>query len=247
MKKSILSFIGIFAILSSIVSFYKVAVIIKGSAQVSLVSAICGIVLAWIALYGGYQTIRHKAIGRNLLLIYFTCQIPYVLIFIFTAVFFGKIPTSAIQINSPQGWLNLFSLISCVLSALALILLLTKDSFITFFEGSNTSHSILIGKILSQLTPGLGKALLGNTFTGAGLFFLYYILMKVLSIMFIGLDDIINDITNLNISFNLITIVKLIVWIFFASTDLNYVKNSSLAKENISSAVPMLYSGQKSG
>jgi hypothetical protein len=247
MKKSILRFIGIFAILNSIFALYKIAVIIKGGAQVSFFSAICGIVLAWIALYGGHQTIRRKTIGRNLLLIYFTCQIPYVLIFIFTAVFVGEIPASSIQIDLPKNWLNLFALSSCLLSVLALVLLRSKDSLDTSFEESNPSHSILIGKILSQLTPGLGKALLGNTFTGVGLFFLYFILIKVLSIMFISLDDVINDITNLDISFNLIAIIKLVVWIFFASTDLNYVKNSSLAKESKSYSAPMSYAGQKSG
>jgi len=86
MKNSVIRLIGLFALVSGGITLYHILSIAIYSPSSLSINAISEVIFAWVALYGGYQTIRFRSIGRRLLLVFFSSQAILVTVFIFILI-----------------------------------------------------------------------------------------------------------------------------------------------------------------
>jgi hypothetical protein len=233
MKNLIIRLSALFAIAAGIFGFYQAIVNIAYEPSALSFGIIRNTVLSFVAVYGGYQAIKLKLIGRRLLLIYFSSQSVFAALFA-TLIFLAFILTAnlpnlpvkpfwglAAQLISFYAWLY-FSF--CILS---LIFLGRKNIDNNFHSENNQRHFEIIGKILAVIAPGLGRALLDKLWSGIFLFFVYFLILTSFKLE-ITYDAPI--IFGVNMSLFTVLFIKgmvaLFVWFFFSNADWGFVSNA---------------------
>jgi hypothetical protein len=211
---------GIFALIAGAAIFYStISAAIYSPTSLSF-STIKDIVLLWIAIYGGYQTIKLRFIGQKLLLVFYSYQIIPAVIFIFKIAW--AIATGSInKLWLDPSWQRSFIITTsyflfCISS---LILLLRKNISGNFQPENNFHHMETVGKILSLVAPGLGRALVGSNWIGIILFYAYFSLFTgVIDIGWGGwaLPGLLFD-----------SFVKFLIWSSFFEIDWTFVKNAT--------------------
>jgi len=236
MKQGIFWLIGILALIFGVSAYYRIITDVIRSPLSLSPYLIRDTVLAWIAIYGGFQAIKLRDIGRKLLLIYFSYQLIQIFIIILGfayAIVSRKAPWYEIELQ-PLDLVSTYFL-PCILS---LILLLRKNLIDVFQAENNQTHIALIGKILSIVAPGLGRALVGSTWKGLLLFLVYFFLFTGFHIF--GTDNMEFLQPGLSYASTILDlVVKLIIWWSFFEGDWAFVKNN-VAKGPVSSPVNVL-------
>ena len=253
MKKEIARLIGVFVLIVGIIDVYNITISVIYSPSSVSINIIGEIVISWIALYGGYETIKLKFIGGKLLLVFFSYQVVQTSVLILFAIFtvaLGPSYNLSFKPYAPQLILLNTSVIAFYI--VALIFLLKKDTSSYFQTEQNHHHIEVLGKILSLITPGLGRALVGNHWVGIILFDMYFLLFTGLHIFTVsqGSDltiagKVVASSTFWNSFFDFL--VKLLIWISFFRIDWIFVKNAAKIQEDISQPTERTSSLQNSG
>ena len=136
------------------------------------ITTINSLVFSLITIYVGYQAIKLKLISLKLLFISITLSAFPITMFL-TILFYWGTHFGNIQFETYKLQ---FFLLSCSLTLLCILMVglfsIKPPGFLQ--PDVNFSHTRLLGKILSVLTPGLGRALVGNTLAGIIIFYLYF-------------------------------------------------------------------------
>lgn len=240
MKTIIIRLIGIIAIVIGIT--YFVLIIVRATLSPDSVSIpfILSALSFCILIYGGYQTVRQKAIGRKLLLIFFTCElikIALTSLFILVSYFIFQIQSGNVEINpqpfSPISleYLQWFYL-ACLLYYILSTIFFSRKSISESFAVDKSQHIKLIANILPWTAPGWGQALVGDYWKGICLFFIYYFLVTE-NIDYIKVDGTTSSPQSLLINHG----IKFCLWAFFALIDWASVHNA-VKKQNEQAASP---------
>jgi hypothetical protein len=233
MKNLIIRLSALFAIAAGILGLYRGVVNIVYEPSTLSFGTIRNIVLSFVAIYGGYQAIQLKLIGRRLLLIYFSFQSIFAALFV-ALIFLAFILTAnlpnlpvkpfwglAAQLISFYAWLY-FSF--CILS---LIFLGRRNIDNNFRPENNQRHFEIIGKTLAVIAPGLGRALMGKLWSGVFLFFIYFLIFTGINVGALGEALIISGV---NMGLLTVLFIKgmlaLFVWFFFSNGDWDFVNNA---------------------
>ncbi|PKN91625.1 MAG: hypothetical protein CVU44_18770 [Chloroflexi bacterium HGW-Chloroflexi-6] len=233
MKNLIIRLSALFAIVFGIVGLYRVIVNIVYEPSALSFGIIRDTVLSFVAIYGGYQTIQLKLIGRRLLLIYFLFQSVSAALFaaLILWAFIVTANLSSLSVDPSWGWpaqlrssYILFYFSFCILS---LIFLGRKNIDNNFHSENNQRHFEIIGKILAVIAPGLGRALFGKLWPGVFLFFIYFLI-------FIGTKMGVSGealiISGVNLGLLTVLLMKgmlaLFVWFLFSNADWGFVNNA---------------------
>jgi hypothetical protein len=222
MKRIIERTIGLLVLVFGAYSLYSAIVnILSSSAPMNFLLQIYKIAIAWVAIYGGYQTLKSKEIGRRMLIAWFSYNAS-MMAFIISVFIYNLLtnPERNFNSSSPNQYLAIAFLIFC---GSGLIFLLTakidRELLISEYR-----HVQIIGKLLSVLSPGMGRMLTGNKLVGLALISVYLLLVTG---SFSSSNTEINNLL-LNSFFNLV------VWIIFVELDWYVVQNyGKLAQEGI--------------
>ncbi len=251
MKNSVIRLIGLFALISGGITLFRILSIATYSPL--SINAISEIIFAWVALYGGYQTIRFRPIGRRLLLIFFSSQIILTIIFIFFILILGTvlIITNRLIYNpSSPEMPTLESIITAsyfILCIPSLIFLVRKDVTNCFPPEKDHHHIEVVGKTLAFVAPGLGRALVGNYWKGTLIYFVCFVSVAGLNIMSNGEISLLPKTYWPLIGFLTNFSVKLAIWFLFFQNDWAFVNNALKHVEIVSPPAKALSSEQSSG
>lgn len=241
-NKITLRLIGLFAFFMGIASLYQVIAELFITPSQSLIATINNVVLAWIAIFGGYQAAKLTSTGKKLLCIYFMFRILGTILFLGGLIFAWIKIGEDLSIEPSQQPTALIYMGYFVFSVIALVLLLKKDNAGVFGANIDVRQREIIGKVLCLLTPGLGRAFLGNIWAGFALFIAYSLVisgkfyLKIDSIRSYPLGLFLFDI-----------LFDVIIWMIFAWVDWEFVKNVIKSQKGEATLAPMVYSEQKGG
>ena len=239
MKKITFRILGIIALILGAYYLYNVVSnILYSSESMNLFAQVGKVALAWVAIYGGYQTIRLNASGKRLLLIYFMLIIFRIMLsFVTIAYAVIKAGENLLELLQHSSFLAYEGYL--LFSTIATVLLL-KNSTGVFETDIDTRHRKIVAKMLSQLMPGMGRAFLGNIRSGFALFLIYVILVSGHTYFSIGSIDL-NSLGLLDIAFGLV------VWKIFAGIDWEFVKTAERPPDGSSPSSPVLFSEPRGG
>jgi hypothetical protein len=242
LNKIILRLIGLFAFFIGIASLYQVIVELLTTPSQPLIATINSVVLACIAIFGGYQTAKLTSGGKKLLCVYFMLRIWGTILFLGGLIFAWMKVGENLSIEPSQQPSVLIYMGYFVFSVIALVLLLKKDSAGVFGANIDFRQREIVGKVLCLLTPGLGRAFLGNIWAGFALFIAYSVViggefyLKIDSLRSYPLALFLFDI-----------LFDVIIWMIFAWVDWKFVKNVIMSQKGEATLAPMMYSEQKGG
>lgn len=221
-RKLMLYFIGAFAIFTGVAMLYQSITGFFTTSSPSLMATISSIGLASIAILGGFEAIKLTPNGRKLLNIYFMFYLWGILLFLGGLIFTWAKTGGNLSIESSQLSSALIYLSYSAFSVISLIFLLSKDNANVFRESTDLRQKEMIGKALSLLTPGLGRAFLGNMWAGFILFLIYSsaiagkFYLQINSIRSFPLDSP---------WFGML--FDIVIWMIFAWVDWQFVKNAN--------------------
>lgn len=234
MKHRIIWLIGILAILIGMIDFVLMIMRATRSPEIISVPFILSALSFCVLIYGGYQTIGQKAIGRKLLLIFFTCElikIALASLFLLVFYFIFKNQGSGIEINL-QPFLPvsqeyvLWSYLACLLYyALSIIFFSRKNIAESFVAGKN-QHIEMIANVLPWAAPGWGQALVDDYWKGICLFFIFYFLIAN-NIYYLKVNGTTSSPQSLLIDYG----IKFGLWALFALIDWAFARNA-VKKQN---------------
>lgn len=224
--KIILRIIGLFSIFIGIVSLYQVITDLFTTPSHPLIATINSVVLAWVALFGGYETTRLTPGGKKLLCIYFLLVIWGTIVFLGGLIFAWMKVGGNLSIESSHQSSALIYISYFVFSVIVLIFLLSKDSADVFGANLDGRQGEFVGKVLCLVTPGLGRAFLGNIWAGSALFIAY-------SAVIDGKFNLeINSLPSYSPGLFLFDILfDVVIWMIFAWVDTEFVKNTIKPQE----------------
>ena len=214
MKNIIVRIIGLIALSVGAYNLYSILTNILDSVTSSnFLAQISKLTIAWVAVYGGYQAIKAGELGRKLLVAWLSYQILGMVAVAWIILYNFKLhPENNFSSLFPNQYLSIGFYVFCI-SALIFLAITKLDEDLLM---NSDSHRIkIVGKLLSVLSPGLGRVIVGNYWLGIGLSMFYTIL--VVGRLTANGSDITNPIVNL--------IYGLIVWSIFSQIDWHAVGN----------------------
>ena len=233
MKNSVVRLVALFAMIVGCLCIYNVlSVVISFPGTLSAASVMWS-VLGWVALYGGYQTLALKPLGRRLLLVFFSCQIVFVLYIVFIVSLLLVVAAVQNQLSHLSlGWpaqIYLLVMGYAGLCVLCLYLLLRKDITGAFRPENEHRHIKILARTLALLAPGLGRALIANYWWGAILYLVCFGLVAGWNVIEVTdpvgpTGPLLALLTNL--------FIKLLIWLFFLGMDWIFV-NDALKEQDV--------------
>jgi hypothetical protein len=195
--------------------------IINATQAMKFLPQINHITLAWVAVYGGYQMLKARELGRKMLVVWISSQLSIPIYMVLTIFYSLIYPKSNVSFSFSNQSLAITYFAFCI-SLLVILAIVKLDK-----NTNDLAQTKIIGKLLSVLSPGLGRALVGNFWIGIGLYTLYLTLITSVT-----QKSTLNGvaITNPLIDF----VPDLILWGIFALLDWNIVKNyGNSERENL--------------
>jgi hypothetical protein len=222
MKRIIERIIGLLVLVFGAYSLYSAIVnILSSSAPMNFLVQIYKIAIAWVAIYGGYQALKSKELGRRMLIAWFSYN-GSMMAFIISLFLYNLLthPERNFNSSSPNQYLAIAFLIFC---GSGLIFLLTakidRELLISDYRPVQ-----IIGKLLSVLSPGMGRMLTGNKLVGLALISVYLLLVTG------SFSSSNTEIKNLLLN----SVFNIVVWIIFVELDWYVVQNyGKLVQEGI--------------
>jgi drug/metabolite transporter (DMT)-like permease len=213
MKRIIEKIIGLIVLVFGTYSLYSgVSNIFSSSPPMNFLVQISKLTIAWVAIYGGYQSLKSKELGRRMLIAWFSYNGSIMALIISKFLYnLAKLPERNFNSSFPNQYLAIAFLILCV-SGLIYLLTAKIDRELPLSE---YRHVQIIGKLLSVLLPGMGRMLAGNKLVGLALIAVYLLLVTS------SISSSNSDNTILVID----SVYKLIVWIMFVELDWYVVQN----------------------
>lgn len=154
MKKITVRIIGLIALSIGAYTLYTTLTNILDSAvSANFLSQISKLSLAWVAVYGGYQALKARELGRKMLLAWFSYQILGIVLTAWIILYNVQLhPESNFTSFSSNQYLSIGFYIFCI-SALIFLATIKLDEDVL----KNDFRRIkIVGKLLSVLSPGLG-------------------------------------------------------------------------------------------
>jgi hypothetical protein len=213
MKRVIDKTIGILVLMFGVYSLYSaITNILSSSVPMNLLVQIFKLTVAWVAIYGGYQALKSKELGRRMLIAWFSYN-GSMMAFIISVFLYNLLTHPERNFNSsfPNQYLAIAFFIFCV-SGFIFLLTAKIDRELLISE---YRHVQIIGKLLSVLSPGIGRMLAGNKLVGLALIAVYLLLVK----------SSISSSNSENTILAIDSVYKLIVWIIFVELDWYVVKD----------------------
>ena len=235
MKNIIVKIIGLLALIFGVYTLYNAVLsIFHLSEAANLLVQISKLTLAWIVIYGGYQVLLGKELGRRMLIAWLSYQFMIagfiVLAFIYN---FAILPQSNFQPTFSNQNLVIGFYILCAVVFIFLARAKLDDELII----NDSRHIEIVGKFLSVLSPGFGRMLAGNKVAGLVLFGIYLALITG------RLSSSNSEIQNLVVNF----MYQLIVWSTFVKFDWYVVQNYGKPAQEDITLTPKLNSSQVNG
>jgi hypothetical protein len=190
--------------------------ILDSAVSANFLSQISKLTLAWVAVYGGYQALKARELGRKMLVAWFSYQI-------FGMVLIAWIILYNVQLHPEINFTSLFSnqylsigfYIFCI-SALIFLAIIKLDEDVLKDDFRRIK---IAGKLLSVLYPGFGRVMVGNIWIGIGLAMFYTILMAGKLILISTSNG--SEFADPTVNF----VYDLIIWIIFSQIDWHTVEN----------------------
>jgi drug/metabolite transporter (DMT)-like permease len=235
MKKIIFRTIGLIALMFGVYTLSNtVSSIFHSSESMNLLVQISKLTLTWAAIYGGYQALLGRELGRRMLIAWLSYQFLMMVFIAITVIYnFATSPQNNFRptISSPNLVIGFY--IVCVAAFIFLAWVRLDDDLV-----ASNSHQIhIVGKILAVLSPGFGRMLVGNKIAGLLLFGVYLVLATgtISSSNFETQNLVINS------------VYKLIVWSTFVKYDWYVVQNYGKPEQEELPLVPKLNSSDVNG
>ena len=213
MKNIIVKIIGLIALSVGAYNLYSILTNILDSVTSSnFLAQISKLTIAWVAVYGGYQAIKAGELGRKLLVAWLSYQILGLAAVAWIILYNFKLhPENNFSSLFPNQYLSIGFYVFCISALIFLATIKLNEDL-----HNSDSHRIkIVGKLLSVLSPGLGRVIVGNYWLGIGLSMFYMIL--VIGRLTANGSDVTNPIVNFIYSF--------IVWSIFSQIDWHSVGN----------------------
>jgi hypothetical protein len=202
--------IGAYTLYNTLTNILDSAVSVNFPSQISKLS------LAWVAVYGGYQALKANGLGRKMLLAWLSYQALGMVLTIWIILYNAQLyPETNFSSFSSNQYLSIGFYIFCI-SALIFLATIKLDKDVL---KNDSRHIKIAGKLLAVLSPGLGRVMVGNIWTGIGLSMFYTILIAG-KFVFISTSNN-SDLAEPTINF----VSNLIVWIFFSQIDWHAVEH----------------------
>jgi hypothetical protein len=186
--------------------------------------------IIWILVYAGYLFIKKETLAKELLL----CTVPYasVAIILLLIIYVPALITQSVRIllihdSSIYIPIGVLLLSSLVYTPFLIILLVFKK--LPDFHKTEYKHKLLIAKLISLLSPGFGRIILGKYISGYIIYILYMILQNFLTICYMestgkSIFGISDDL--------LMFFVRFFFWFIFWMIDSSYIFKFQNALEN---------------
>ncbi len=190
--------------------------ILDSTVSGNFLSQISKLSIAWVAVYGGYQALKANGLGRKMLLAWLSYQALGMVLTIWIILYNAQLyPETNFSSFSSNQYLSIGFYIFCI-SALIFLATIKLDKDVL---KNDSRHIKIAGKLLAVLSPGLGRVMVGNTWTGIGLSIFYMILIAGKFVLISTSNK--SDIADPTVDF----VADLIVWIFFSQIDWHAVEN----------------------
>jgi len=235
MKNITVRIIGLIALMFGVYSLYNAASnIFHSSESTNLLVQISKLTLAWVAIYGGYQILLGRELGRRMLIAWLSYQFLMlgfiVLAFIYN---FAASPQNNFHPTFSNQNLVMGFYVLCIAALIFLVWVRLDDKLVV----SDSRHLQIVGNFLSVLSPGFGRMLAGNKIVGLVLFGVYLVLITG------TLSSSNSEIQNLVVN----SVYKLIVWSTFVKFDWYVVQNYRKPSQEDVTLAPKLNSSQVNG
>ena len=235
MKNIIVRIIGLLALIFGVYTLYNAVLsIFHLSESANLLVQISKLTLAWMAIYGGYQALLGRELGRRMLIAWLSYQFLMAGFIVLTLIYnFASSPQSNFHPIFSNQNLVIGFYIFCIAVFIFLAWAKLDDELII----SDSRHIKIVGKFFSVLSPGFGRMLAGNKIVGLVLFGIYLVLITG------RLSSINSETQNLVVNF----VYQLIVWNTFVKFDWYVVQSYEKPAQEDVPFTPKLNSSQVNG
>ncbi len=245
-NKAAFRIIGLFAIIASIAFLaINVSQLSKLTTPERFFYQIINLAINCIGIYGGFQLMKLRKVGHQLLTIWLLCQIFMIILVVIvlaSGLFFPS--ETGLLIPSPIPPPLLISYYSS--SFIVLIYLLASRVSKELLADDDPPHTRIVLRLLSLLSPGLARALVGNLTVGMILFYVYSGIISYTR--FNGSDEWQLGSFHFSTPESWINFFgKLTVWAVFAGLDWEVVKNHEKSKPKRFTPMSNLDSSQING